>query len=559
MGVPGVITWLLNKDINLMKKNIMNVDYFLIDTNCLIHPQARIVCNENKNLITTDIRLLEEKIIKQIINYIEILINIIQPKNTIYIAVDGVPPMAKIKHQRSRRFKTIYTNKMLELLANKNNKSYEPEWNTSAISPGTLFMDKLMKWIYSWIENKKFNCKIIFSSSYINGEGEHKLLQYLKNNNLSKNNIVIYGLDSDLLFLSLTLNKNNIYLMRENQNFTMTNKCFDYLSIDILKNIIISEMNSRTKFDNNNNVNIINDFVFLCYFCGNDFIPYMPSLNLKPYNKNIINGIDSLLNAYCNSINNEFLLNNNRINQNLLIKILNILSENENEYFLSMYTKGRFIQKSNISSSYELDKYNFDNNIIENYLDPINLGNPKYTLEEYKYNYYLHYYNIDTKIYNINYIFDEYLKGLIWTNYYYYDKCKDYEWFFPFHHGPFISDFRNYIINNLNRISYHELNYSYNKPFFENQLNPFQQLLLILPYESNYLLPNSYKNILFSNELKKYFTENILDIKSDYLYKNKEWLNILMIDIIHPRLIKKLTKNMYMLQNCLFQLYIKEK
>ena len=122
---------------------------------------------------------LEKKIIKQVISYIELLISETKPTETVYIAVDGVAPMAKIKHQRLRRFKTIYDRNIKEQIAKKYNRTLETEWNTSAITPGTMFMDKLTKSILQWIKINKFNCKIIFSSSYTPGEGEHKLLQYI--------------------------------------------------------------------------------------------------------------------------------------------------------------------------------------------------------------------------------------------------------------------------------------------------------------------------------------------------------------------------------------------
>ena len=46
----------------------------------------------------------------KIIEYMEEILDFIQPKDLIYIAIDGVAPMAKMKHQRlqkSNRRKTI--------------------------------------------------------------------------------------------------------------------------------------------------------------------------------------------------------------------------------------------------------------------------------------------------------------------------------------------------------------------------------------------------------------------------------------------------------------------
>ena len=190
MGVPGFVAWLYNNhkttnfifqklfksiDINddLNNFRINTLQHLYIDGNCLIHPIARKVYMENLNLVLTNNELLETKIITEIITYIKLLINQVNPTNTLYIAIDGVAPMAKIKHQRLRRFKAIYDKKMMEDLHIKHKKEYQVEWNTSAITPGTIFMDNLTKYIISWIKSTKFSCNVIFSSSYTTGEGEH--------------------------------------------------------------------------------------------------------------------------------------------------------------------------------------------------------------------------------------------------------------------------------------------------------------------------------------------------------------------------------------------------
>ena len=116
----------------------------------------------------------------------------------------------------------------------------------------------LNKSILQWININKFNCKIVFSSSYTPGEGEHKLLQYLKQLNLSNTaNTVIYGLDADLLFLALSSKKDNLYLMRETSQMELNNygssndvDGFSYLSIKILKDVINDEMIQRCKPQN---------------------------------------------------------------------------------------------------------------------------------------------------------------------------------------------------------------------------------------------------------------------------------------------------------------------
>ena len=81
MGVTGFVAWLYknHKNSNFIFKNLFtdsnidinSVEYLLIDTNCLIHPQARNICLEYPNLVESNLELLESKIIKQVIKYIE--------------------------------------------------------------------------------------------------------------------------------------------------------------------------------------------------------------------------------------------------------------------------------------------------------------------------------------------------------------------------------------------------------------------------------------------------------------------------------------------------------
>jgi 5'-3' exonuclease len=183
-----------------------------IDGNCGIHPISRKVYLSNINLFETDIDKFEKKIIKEVINYFELIIETAKPTNTIYIAIDGVAPMAKIKHQRLRRFKSVYDRKKLEEIGKKHNQLYQKEWNSSAITPGTIFMDKLVKALLIWTKNTNYKANVILSSSYTPGEGEHKILQHIRNLDIKNDVNVIYGLDADLLFLSLALHKNNMFI-----------------------------------------------------------------------------------------------------------------------------------------------------------------------------------------------------------------------------------------------------------------------------------------------------------------------------------------------------------
>jgi len=148
MGVPGFFWWIVKNskkyqnNIVLKKLNGKNVDILYLDSNCLFHPQCfKTLDNykdwDNKNII-------EEKMIKRILKYIDFLVNYVNPQKKLYISVDGVAPLAKMNQQRKRRFMSVHEKKITDSIKRKHNKDInENSWSNIVISPGTEFMEKL--------------------------------------------------------------------------------------------------------------------------------------------------------------------------------------------------------------------------------------------------------------------------------------------------------------------------------------------------------------------------------------------------------------------------------
>ena len=326
------IKFIFTKDKNTqhnIKKDLDEIDYFLIDANCLIHPMCFKTIADNPNITNYD--ELEDKMMITITNYLQYIIEHVNPKKGVFIAVDGVCPAAKIKHQRSRRYKTAYDKILYDDIKKKYSKAIITSWSNSAITPGTLFMAKLHNYLSEWCKKIKINIDLIYSSYKIPGEGEHKLLQFIKDNNTNnkKFSYVIYGADADLIFLSLLANV-KIYLMRENSEITkdssMSVEELNYISIDILKDLIFDTFNQKYKSKKLGNIqlsksNIINDYIFISYFLGNDFLPHLLALSIKH------NGVDYLIDNYINTFHEinknkqipEYIIESNNINDNFLI------------------------------------------------------------------------------------------------------------------------------------------------------------------------------------------------------------------------------------------------
>ena len=541
MGVPRFYLWLTKKYSNqelIIKKNKLchKFDYLLIDANSLFHPICMKVVSDNNSI--DDNNKLEDIMIKNIIEYIILLIELIEPNKATYIAVDGVAPLAKVKQQRTRRFKSIHDKKFWDNIKKKYNIPLDPYWNNSAITPGTLFMNKLHKYILEWINITKY--KIIYSSCLTPSEGEHKLLQFMKSN--SNNKYVIYGLDADLIFLALSCNINHIFLLRETQQFDdkienddIFENNYNFVNIDKLSQLIIltikeyiNKKSDLININQLNKINLIKDFIFMCYFLGNDFLPHIYAIDI------FHNGIEHLIINYSITLNNilletnniSYLINNdNNINKNVLLEFIKNLALTEEETIKKNYNTNK---KNNIyGTPYQREVMKIENLLFTIY-DPIKLGSD--SQEEWRKRYYKYYWNVDDNeidIFSKNLV-KHYLIGLKWVTYYYFDKCNSWNWYYPYDYPPFLSDIYNYIKN----VDLDNITFNIGKP-----LKPFVQLLSVLPPQSHNLLPDILKNNINSDSDIIYLYPK--DYEIDLINKKKYWMGIPYLPMLDIDAVKK--------------------
>ena len=126
MGIPSYFR-IVVKNYNGVLQNTnkyKRVNRLFLDLNCAIHPCCREITEIAKE---ENVAPKETDMIANVLLKINELVKLTNPR-LLYIAVDGVAPLAKINQQRQRRYKSALD---------------KPVWNTSAISPGTVFMNKL--------------------------------------------------------------------------------------------------------------------------------------------------------------------------------------------------------------------------------------------------------------------------------------------------------------------------------------------------------------------------------------------------------------------------------
>ena len=512
MGVPRFFSW-VNNNYTVIIDPINKPNEFYFDLNCLLHPKcfeiAGEVLKENPDydLVKNNDKL-EAKMFAKIIEYMEEILDFVQPTDLIYIAIDGVAPMAKMKHQRLRRFKSVKEQEIRNEILTAHNNPILQKWSNAVITPGTNFMKKLaiilLKFSKEYQPKYQIkNVNIILSTSNTHGEGEHKIHQYLKEQNNQEKTKVVYGLDADLLFLTMATQLPKLYVFREAVHIDeKSTKKFLMVDMDLLKSGIFEEIQSKVKKELDK-TQVINDYIILGFLLGNDFLPNILSLSLSPIHYKIENGLDILLKTYP-----EFIENNDYINSDSknIIKFIELLTKLEENYFKTVYQRGRITQKTNEADPCKLALFQLDNLTLSD-VNFLNIG--KDSPIHYKKRYYNYFFpNI-----SIKQICKEYLEGISWVKHYYLNDCPDWLWLYKHHQSPFISDIYEYLLSNpVPEIKVLDNKYS---------IKPLEQLMMVIPPEFANILPLECRSIFKNPNLKKYFPD---DYDFDIFMKTKFWM-----------------------------------
>lgn len=540
MGVPGFFSWILRKchKSEIIIKNIPNrPNELYVDANCLFHPACFKVLHSQTEHKKID--ELENLMIKQCIIDLNILVKRVNPAKLLYVAVDGVAPMAKMQQQRKRRYKSIIENDEIDKIKREFGKPILNTWSNTVITPGTEFMEKLHKEMMKYLESLESPAKIIYSSYHTNGEGEHKILDFIRKSYVvhnEKNIQVIYGLDADLLFLAMSLYQETsqwkeIYVIRENdtnkqkhydskKNDVCVENIFSYINIGSLIDNFIEILNNKKDCATNEKFtreNTVRDIIFVCYFLGNDFIPNIPTLDIKRC------GLDLILDAYVNiriKHKTELIKNIGKKNVQYEFDVL-FLSD-----FLSQLVpiekngmicedECTTIQSIPPSDSYERAIWDLENlmkipkyDVFKKYL-----GN----IDDWKFRYYEYYFGcIDNQEKYINDVCKNYLDGLRWIFDYYFCGETDgrWEWMYKYNVAPFVSDLSKYM--KTYRYNINMIHFDPDKP-----VKPSVQLLCVIPKKYFDILPNNMKKMVESDN---FFTIG-------YMFPNKFILDLMNKDV----------------------------
>ena len=183
---------------------------------------------------------------------------------------------------------------------------------------------------------------VVLSDANTPGEGEHKFMQFLREQRgrpgWDPNTChCVYGLDADLIHLALASHEPHFYILREvvfppkpqggrdgraataavyeaamaqhNSNNNSNNadaaaggevkakrevarKPYQFLRIAVLREYLGLEFSDLALPFPWDLERVIDDFVFMCFFVGNDFLPHMPTLDIREQ------GIELMMHVY---------------------------------------------------------------------------------------------------------------------------------------------------------------------------------------------------------------------------------------------------------------------
>jgi len=454
MGIPSYFSYIIKNYSNIIrnlthftKSRVFRFHYLYMDCNSIIYDAVRELetanCDGN---IKMEILQFENALIEKVISAIDCYIQQISPEKTVYIAFDGVAPFAKMIQQRCRRYKSQH----MSILQFDASKSATEKWNTSQITPGTPFMKKMSACVNEYYRNKENHFKtnqIITSCSDECGEGEHKMFQHLRDNITMADNVAVYGLDADLIMLSLFHCRyaNNIYVFREAPEFLKSSiplkvqsnvSNLYFLDIQLLSSGILSEMDCK-HFDKQR----IYDYLFLCFLLGNDFLPHFPALNIRTH------GIQCLLDSYRLIIGSQkdvFLISkdDNSICWQQFGILLEDMSKREHLYFLEESKMREKWDKRRCPETTPKEKEECFQNA------------PMYLREEEKYicpeetywesRYYKLLLGCKRDSTSVEKICREYLENMEWVFSYYTSECVDWRKGYLHNYAPLLIDLKDW-------------------------------------------------------------------------------------------------------------------
>ncbi|MCL7043730.1 hypothetical protein MKW94_007646 [Papaver nudicaule] len=557
--------------------NQLEYDNLYLDMNGIIHPCFH---PEDRPAPTTF-----DEVFRCMFDYIDRLFVIVRPRKLLYMAIDGVAPRAKMNQQRSRRFRAARDAQEAADEEERLRREFEVEGrklppkqintqvcDSNIITPGTEFMHVLSVALQYYIHLRLNNdpgwrsIKVILSDANV----PETFPGFDPNTRHC-----LYGLDADLIMLALATHEVHFSILREIVVNAQQDKCFicdqvghlaancegkakkrkageldenqddaaaltapkkpyQFVNIWTLREYLDYEMRIPNPPFEIDLERLVDDFIFLCFFVGNDFLPHMPTLEIRE------GAINLLIAVYKKEFGamKGYLTNSSKPDLSKVEHFIQAVGSYEDLIFTkraklhqrqverikrdkAQKTRGDNVEPTvkpeslvPLPSPYErtgpvqkVARHTSSGASVgaaivaaENSLEQEAHSNKEELKaklkdlirekrrqgETWKERYYREKFSIATldEIEAVRKdVVQKYVEGLCWVMEYYYEGVCSWQWFYPYHYAPFASDLKD--LGQLN------ISFELGTPF-----KPFDQLMGVFPAASSHALPEHYRKLM---------------------------------------------------------------
>ncbi|KAJ9576834.1 hypothetical protein L9F63_006608, partial [Diploptera punctata] len=488
---------------------------------------------------------------------------------------------------------------------------------------GTPFMARLSACLHYYIHDRMNRdpawqgIKVILSDANVPGEGEHKIMDYIRRQRAQPDHDpntqhCLCGADADLIMLGLATHEPNFTIIREEFKPNKPRPCdicgqlghemkdcigvakemsgdnddkppafaaeveFIFVRLNILREYLEKELEMPGlpfKYDFER---AIDDWVFMCFFVGNDFLPHLPSLEIRE------GAIDRLVTLYKKAVfkTGGFLTDSGNVNLDRVQLIMADLGSVEDEIFkkrqeneIAFKQRGQFAPqplgkpvnpvRNARQEAFEMRKQGMhfqaasnSNEGLKSMLRSEDGGNsaqkrksdqmdPDSEEEEqphdevrlwedgFKDRYYESKFDVASNNLDFRYrVALQYVRGLCWVLKYYYQGCASWKWYFPYHYAPFASDF---------------INIAEQSTDFERGTQPFrplEQLMGVFPAASKSHVPEPWGALMCNPDspIIDFYPE---DFKIDLNGKKFAWQGVALLPFVEEKRLFKALEPYY--------------